>query len=56
MAAVQGWPTQPSIEELKNLLASQKTLAKQMAGVSLNTEEVVLFTNKKKNQSRGNNG
>ena len=28
MAAVQGWPTQPSIEELKNLLVSQETLAK----------------------------
>ena len=56
MAAVQGWPTQPSIEELENLLVSQETLAKQMAGVSLNTEEVALFTNKKKNQPRGNNG
>ena len=56
MAAVQGWPTQPSIEELENLLVSQETLTEQMTEVSLNNEEVALFTNKKKNQPHGNNG
>ena len=56
MTAIQGWSTQPSIEKLKILLTSQETLAKQMSGVSLNTEEMALFTNKKKNQTRGNNG
>ncbi|KAE8730369.1 tir-nbs resistance protein [Hibiscus syriacus] len=35
VAAVQGWPTQPSLVELKNLLAVQEAMAKQMGGVSL---------------------
>ena len=56
MAAVQGWPTQPSIEELENLLTSQEMLARQIAGVSLKSEEVALFTNKKRSQARSQYG
>ena len=33
IAAIQGWPTQPSLLQLENLLADQEALAKQMAGV-----------------------
>ena len=32
VAAVQGWPTQPSLVEFENLLADQEALAKQMGG------------------------
>ncbi|XP_068645268.1 uncharacterized protein [Aristolochia californica] len=46
VAAVQGWPTQPSLVEFDNLLAGQEVLAKQMEGVSLKGEEEVLYTNK----------
>ena len=32
---VQGWPTQPSLVEFKNLLASQEAMAKQIGGITL---------------------
>ncbi|GMI80094.1 hypothetical protein HRI_001678700 [Hibiscus trionum] len=48
IAAVRGWPTQPSLVELENLLANQEELAKQMSGVTIKDEEEALFTNKKK--------
>ncbi|XP_076932165.1 uncharacterized protein LOC143597574 [Bidens hawaiensis] len=35
VAAVQGWPTHPTLGEFENLLASQEALAKQMSGVSM---------------------
>ena len=35
VTAIQGWPVQPSLVELENLLANQEALAKQMARVSL---------------------
>ncbi|KAL0453679.1 UNVERIFIED_CONTAM: Retrovirus-related Pol polyprotein from transposon RE1 [Sesamum latifolium] len=31
VVSVQGWPNQPSVEELENLLSNQEALAKQMA-------------------------
>lgn len=48
----KAWPTQPSIEELENLLVSQETLAKQMAGVSSSIKEVALFAHRRRNQHR----
>ncbi|KAK3011071.1 hypothetical protein RJ639_010746 [Escallonia herrerae] len=50
VAAVQGWPNQPSLVEFENLLTSQEAMAKQMGGVSLKGEEEALYANK----SRGN--
>ena len=49
MAAVRGWPTQPSLVELENLLANQEALAKQMGGITLKEtdEEEALFIRKK---------
>ncbi|KAF2324390.1 hypothetical protein GH714_013463 [Hevea brasiliensis] len=46
IAAVQGWPNQPSLVEFENLLADQEAMAKQMGGVSLKGEEEALYTNK----------
>ncbi|KAE8732274.1 hypothetical protein F3Y22_tig00002237pilonHSYRG01326 [Hibiscus syriacus] len=46
VAAVQGWPTQPSLVEFENLLAGQEAMAKQMGGVSLKGEEEALYTSK----------
>ncbi|KAE8667231.1 tir-nbs resistance protein [Hibiscus syriacus] len=46
VAAVQGWPTQPSLIEFENLLADQEAMAKQMGGVSLKGEEEALYTSK----------
>ncbi|CAL9028014.1 unnamed protein product, partial [Prunus brigantina] len=48
VAAVQGWPTQPSLVEFENLLADQEAMAKQMGGVSLKGEEEALYTNRSK--------
>ncbi|KAL3849192.1 hypothetical protein ACJIZ3_011074 [Penstemon smallii] len=46
IAAVQGWPNQPSLIEFENLLAGQKAMAMQMGGVSLRGEEEALYANK----------
>ncbi|KAE8676041.1 hypothetical protein F3Y22_tig00111634pilonHSYRG00007 [Hibiscus syriacus] len=46
VAAVQGWPTQPSLVEFENFLAGQEAMAKQMGGVSLKGEEEALYTSK----------
>ncbi|KAE8694951.1 hypothetical protein F3Y22_tig00110761pilonHSYRG00036 [Hibiscus syriacus] len=48
VAAVQGWPTQPSFVEFENLLAGQEAMAKQMGGVSLKGEEEALYTSKRR--------
>ncbi|CAN6716841.1 unnamed protein product [Malus baccata var. baccata] len=45
IAAIQGWPTQPSLVEFENLLAA---MAKQMGGVLLKGEEEALYTSKSK--------
>ncbi|GJT94735.1 putative RNA-directed DNA polymerase [Tanacetum coccineum] len=37
VAAVQGWPTQPSLAEFENLLASREALAKQLRDMSINS-------------------
>ncbi|KAF2312972.1 hypothetical protein GH714_002351 [Hevea brasiliensis] len=44
IAAVQGWPNQPSLVKFENLLAGQEAMAKQMGGVSLKGEEEALCT------------
>ena len=53
ITAIQGWPVQPSLEDLENLLANQETLVKQVAGVSIKNEEEALFSNKRQSRSRG---
>nr|XP_008373791.1 uncharacterized protein LOC103437112 [Malus domestica] len=49
VAAVQGWPTQPSLVEFENLLADQEALAKQIGEVSSRGEEEALYTKSKGN-------
>ena len=44
VAVIQGWFVQPSLVELKILLFDQELLVKQMAGVSLKSEEEALFS------------
>ena len=44
VAAIQGWPIQPSLVELENLLADQEALVKQMVGVSLKNDKETLFS------------
>ena len=44
VAAIQGWPIQPSLVELENSLADQEALVKQMGGVSLKSDEEALFS------------
>ena len=48
VATIQGWPVQPSLVELENLLADQEALVKQMVGVSLKSDEEALFSNQYK--------
>ena len=55
VAAVQGWPTQPSLVEFENLLTGQETMAKKMGGVSLKGEEEALYTNQSRSGSRQHN-
>jgi hypothetical protein len=54
IAAIQGWPSQPSLVELENLLADQEALAKQTSGVSLKSDEEALFSRDKKGRPRPN--
>ncbi|KAL4384135.1 hypothetical protein GQ457_15G011530 [Hibiscus cannabinus] len=57
VVVVQGWKTQPSLVEFKNLLASQEALDKQMGGVSLINEEDALYASKgKRNFKHRKNG
>ncbi|XP_076886385.1 uncharacterized protein LOC143536225 [Bidens hawaiensis] len=55
VAAVQGWPNQPSVAEFENLLASQEALAKQMSDVSVSgsvkQESEALYASKGKRNS-----
>jgi hypothetical protein len=53
IAAVRGWPNQPSLVELENLLVNQEELAKQMGSITEKEEEEALFTSKKKGSFRG---
>nr|XP_043639484.1 uncharacterized protein LOC122610570 [Erigeron canadensis] len=56
VTAIQGWPTQPSLGEFENLLASQEALAKQFGEVSLAVTPKVkaeaLFAEKSKGNER----
>ncbi|KAD2394436.1 hypothetical protein E3N88_41413 [Mikania micrantha] len=58
VAAVQGWPVQPSLGEFENLLASQEALAKQMGSVTIGstskTEDEVLYAEKGKGKLKVN--
>ncbi|KAG6480986.1 hypothetical protein ZIOFF_057577 [Zingiber officinale] len=56
IAAIQGWPTQPSLLEFENLLAGQEAVAKQMGGLSLKDEEEALYTNKNKGNFKRHTG
>ncbi|KAG6470975.1 hypothetical protein ZIOFF_072064 [Zingiber officinale] len=56
IAAIQGWPTQPSLLEFENLLAGQEAIAKQMGGLSLKGEEEALYTNKNKGNFKRHTG
>ncbi|KAG6469327.1 hypothetical protein ZIOFF_074040 [Zingiber officinale] len=56
IAAIQGWPTQPSLLEFENLLAGQEAMAKQMGGLSLKDEEEALYTNKNKGSFKRHTG
>ena len=53
IAAVQGWPVQPSLVELENLLADQEAMVTQMIGVSLKSEEEALFSGKNIGRPKG---
>ncbi|XP_071709236.1 uncharacterized protein [Rutidosis leptorrhynchoides] len=50
ITSIQGWTTQPTVEELENLLSNQEALAKQMAKGFEN--DSVLFS-KRKNYKKG---
>ena len=52
IAAIRGWPTQPSLVELENLLANQEELAKKMGTITIKEQEEALFTSKKKGPPR----
>ncbi|KAK3027521.1 hypothetical protein RJ639_040236 [Escallonia herrerae] len=56
VTSIQGWSTQPSVEELENLLSNQEALAKQMAK-SFETDDLLFSKGKsnKKNQFRSKN-
>ena len=52
VATIQGWPVQPSLVELENLLVDQEALVKQMVKVSLKSEEEALFSGQCKDQPK----
>ncbi|VFR03232.1 unnamed protein product [Cuscuta campestris] len=56
VAAIQGWPEQPSLVEFENMLADQEALAKQMGGVSLKKEEEALYVNRGRHNSKQHTG
>ncbi len=53
IASVQGWPIQPSLVELENLLADQEALVKQMVGLWIKSEEEALFRGKNIRRPKG---
>ena len=52
VAAIQGWPIQPSFVELENLLANQEVLVKQMARVLYKSEDEALFSGQYKDRPK----
>lgn len=59
VTAVHGWPTQPSLNEFENLLASQEALAKQLGSVSMSStskyEDRVLYVGRGKGKHKAGN-
>jgi hypothetical protein len=53
IATVSGWPTQPSLVELENLLANQEELAKKMGGIVVKKKRRHSSQAKKKGSPRG---
>lgn len=51
VTSIQGWATQPSLEEFENLLSSQEMLAKQIANVSVKEGGTQALVAKKKSFS-----
>ena len=47
ISAIRGWPTQPSLVELENLLANQEELANKMGSITMKEEEEALFVKKR---------
>ncbi|XP_076954632.1 uncharacterized protein LOC143629170 [Bidens hawaiensis] len=58
VAAIQGWPNQPSLIEFENMLAGQESLAKKMAdtsiGGSAKVEDTALYADRGKSKFRTN--
>ncbi|XP_076886109.1 uncharacterized protein LOC143535855 [Bidens hawaiensis] len=58
VAAIEGWPVQPSLVDFENLLAAQESLATQMAGLSVidqvRKEDSALYVNRGKGKFRTN--
>ncbi|KAM0065667.1 putative RNA-directed DNA polymerase [Helianthus debilis subsp. tardiflorus] len=56
VAAIQGWPTQPSLVEFENLLAAQEALVTQMAEVktedSVKKEDTAMYADRGKGKFR----
>ncbi|CAA7020014.1 unnamed protein product [Microthlaspi erraticum] len=53
VTSVQGWATQPSLEEFENLLASQESLATQMAGVKIHDDSGSAFVARRQQSYKG---
>ncbi|KAG7551025.1 Zinc finger CCHC-type [Arabidopsis thaliana x Arabidopsis arenosa] len=58
VTSVQGWATQPSLEEFENLLASQESLAVQMAGVKIHDDSGSAFVARRQHnfKAKSNDG
>ncbi|CAM9003921.1 unnamed protein product [Rhodiola kirilowii] len=52
ISAIQGWPIQPSLIDLENLLANQEALLKQMTGMSIRSTKEALYTNSRGGHSQ----
>ncbi|KAL4621447.1 hypothetical protein ACB092_06G228200 [Castanea dentata] len=52
VVAIQGWSVQPSLVQLENLLSDQEALIKQMAVVSLKSEEEAVFSSQYKDRPK----
>ncbi|XXG86593.1 hypothetical protein AAC387_Pa11g1455 [Persea americana] len=56
VTAIQGWASQPSVEELENLLSNQEALAKQMAKEFNYECDTVIFSKGKSNENNSEEG
>ncbi|GAB2266223.1 hypothetical protein Dimus_037874 [Dionaea muscipula] len=56
VTTTRGWAKQPTLAELENILANQEALDKLLSGVTLKTEDKVLFINKRVGPQWKNNG